>query len=206
MSRAKRLQLRFELDLSDYKALTWYSDTTKLIKELYGKNWQLFADLLAATSPRSQVKKNWRISDELIKAYIDRDKRPDKFGDLLASNQIMSAHLPNIIRALQRRPINGPKVSRFAANIKGDLQVVTIDVWICKAFGIDPNSLNATLYSRLEKKIQKTAKSLDVLPANYQAVLWQGIRRMAGLRTKSFVSVYRTIFCETPCFAFMQEK
>ena len=207
MSKRKiRLQLRFELDNSDYKALTWYTDTTKLIKELYGKNWQLFADLLAATSPRSQVKKNWRIADELLAAYLDRVNRPDLFGDLLASSQIMPAHLPNIIRSLQRRPVNGPKVSRFAENIKGNLQVVTIDVWICKAYGIGPRDLTSSLYARLEKRIQKTAKSLDVMPANYQAVLWQGIRRMSGLRTKSFLSVYRSIFCETPCFPFMSDN
>lgn len=203
--RKSRLKLGFELDLSDYKALTWYSDTTKLIRELYGDHWQLFADLLAATSPRAQVKKNWRIADELLKAYTNREHKPAVFGDLLASSQIMASHLPNIIRALQRRPVSGPKVSRFAENIKGNLDVVTVDVWVCKAYGIEPRALTKMLYARLEKHIQKTAKQLDVLPANYQAVIWQGIRRMSGLRTKSFVSVYRSIFCETPYFAFMSE-
>lgn len=51
-----RLRLKVSLDRVDYSALTWYADATKLIQELYGDNWRLFVDVLAATSPRQQVK------------------------------------------------------------------------------------------------------------------------------------------------------
>ncbi len=205
MARAKRLQLRIDLDLSDYKAESWYTDSTKLIQEVYGDYWTLFVDLLAATSPRQHVKKNWRVADAILSAYRNRKARPDKFLDVLVSKSVMPAHLNNIIRALQRRPLSGDKVSRFAANLRGQLSDVTIDVWICKAYGIDQKKLTPTLYRRLEKRIQADARANDMLPANWQAVLWYAARREAGIRVKSFVSVYRSIFCETPCFAFMSD-
>ncbi len=203
MARAKRLQLRIDLDRSDYRAKTWYTDATKLIQELYGDNWRLFVDILAATSPRQAVKRNWRQTAAILAAYIDRRNKPIVFGDLLAA--CMPAHLYNVVRALQGRPIRGDKVSRFAANLRGDLSNVTIDVWICKAYGIDQKKLTAKLYRRLEKRIQADANANDMLPANWQAVLWYAARRIAGKRVKSFVSVYRSIYCETPCFAFMSD-
>jgi len=169
---------------------------------LYGDDWELFVDILAATSPRMAAKKNWRMATEIVAAYRHRDVKPAAFGDVLG--RLMPAHLINVIRALQGRPINGPKVSRFAANLKGDLSVVTIDVWICKAYGIPHTALTPRLYVRLEKAIRRDAKACNATPAGYQAVIWYAVRRKAGLRDRSFISVYREIFCETPCFSFME--
>lgn len=196
-----RLCLKVSPVKIDYSALTWYTDATKLIKELYGSNWRLFVDILASTSPRQSVKRNWRQSAALVAAFANREKNPSRFGNLLA--KCMPAHLDNIIRALQSKPLSGPKVSRFAENLKGNLNVVTIDVWVCKAYGINQKALTDTLYNRLEKKIVSDAKKANIAPANLQAVIWYAIRRENGLRAKSFVSVYRSIFCETPYFNFM---
>jgi len=203
MTKAIRLQCRVVPDGDDYNAASWYPDATKLIKQLYSDNWRLFVDLLASTSPRQSVKQNWRQTAAIVAAYVDRENRPDVFGNLLGD--IMSTHLNNVVRSLAGRPINGQKVSRFSENLKGNLDVVTIDVWICKAYGITHKKLTTDVYNRLERKIQADAASRGIRPANWQAVLWQAVRRMAGKNTKSFVSVYNSIFCETPCFAFMQD-
>lgn len=204
MAKAKiRLRLKCKPNEIDYSALTWYEDATRLIKDLYGENWTLFVDILASTSPRMAVKKNWRMSVAIMSAYMNRKDKPETFARALQS--LMPAHLVNVIRSLQRKPIHGPKVSRFALNLKGNLDVVTIDVWICKAYGIDPNALTGKLYKRLEAKIRKEAKACNATPAGYQAVLWYAIRRASGLRDRSFISVYREIFCETPYFDFMKD-
>lgn len=203
MAKRIRLQLKVQLDRMDYSALTWYQDSTKLIKKLYGKNWRLFVRLLAATSPRQAVKRNWRQTAGLVKAYVERKEKPKRFGDLLAD--VMASHMPNVIRALQGRQLSGPKVSRFAENLMGNLDVVTIDVWICKAYGIEHKKLSAALYARLEKKIIADARRTKATPAGYQAVIWYAIRREHGLRVKSFLSVYRSIQCETPIFDSMRE-
>ncbi len=202
--RKIRLQLRVTPDKIDYRAISWYTDSTKLIKELYGKNWQLFCNILAATSPRQSVKKNWKLSDSLLKAYLDRDAKPEAWAKIISD--LMPAHLINVIRALQGRPIKGPKVSRFAENLKGNLDVVTIDVWICKAYGIEHKRLTSRVYEQLESKIIKEAIAANVKPANYQALIWYCIRRLNYKNPRSFVSVYRSIFMETPYFAFMADE
>jgi len=199
-----RLRLRVEIDESDKKAASWYADATVLIKQLYGENWKLFIGLLASTSPRLHVKKNWRLADSLLTAYLNRDKKPKKWAAIISN--LMPAHLLNVIRVLQGRPIKGPKVRRFYENLTGNLSDVTIDVWICKAFGIEHGKLTPRLYKRLEQKIRKQAENAGLYPAEYQAVLWYAVRRLSGVKPKSFVSVYRSIFCETPYLAFMQDE
>jgi len=205
MAKSKRIRLRLRVKPSeiDYSALTWYPDATKLIQDLYGDNWRLFVDLLASTSPRMHVKKNWRIAANLMSAYLNRTDRPDRFGDLLQS--LMPTHLINVLRSIRGVPIHGPKVSRFAENLKGNLDAVTIDVWICQAYGIPHKSLTPKLYARLEKRIQTDAYRAHATPAGLQAVIWYAIRRASGLRDRSFASVYREIFCETPSFSFMKD-
>ncbi len=198
-----RLRLRVRPDEIDYSALTWYQDATKLIQQLYGEYWRLFVDVLAATSPRQSIKRNWRQTAEIVAAYIDRENKPNKFGDVLAD--VMTSYLPNVLRALAGRPLSGPKVSRFAENLRGNLDVVTIDVWICKAYGVEPKQLTPALYDKLEAKIIAEAKEANATPAGYQAVIWYTVRRLAGKRVRSFVSVYRSIFMETPYFSFMQD-
>lgn len=196
-----KLRLKVSPDKIDYSALTWYSDATKLIKQLYGEYWTLFVDILAATSPRESVKRNWEQSASILTAYINREKEPKKFADIMG--RLMFTHGPNVIRALQRRPIKGPKVSRFAENLKGNLDVVTIDVWICKAYGIEQSRLTPNVYERLEQKIIKEANAANVKPANYQALIWYCIRRVSGKNPRSFVSVYNSILHETKLFDFM---
>lgn len=207
MAKSKTDSIRLRCKVTpaeiDYSALTWYQDATRLIQDLYGENWTLFVDFLASTSPRMHVKKNWRLAAGLMSAYLDRKNRPDVWGDMLQN--LMPAHLINVLRSIQGRPIQGPKVSRFAANLKGDLSAVTIDVWICQAYGIEHKALTPKLYSRLEKKIQRDATKANATPAGLQAVIWYAVRRKAGLRARSFVSVYREIFCETPAFSFMKD-
>lgn len=169
--KTTRLQCRVTPNGDDYKAVNWYSDATKLIQQLYGDNWRLFVDLLAATSPRQSVKRNWRQSAELVSAYADRESRPKRFGDLLGD--VMTSHLNNVVRALAGRPIHGQKVWRFAENLKGRLDVVTIDVWICTAYGIEPKKLTTSVYNRLERRIRADASRLCI-PANMSYALCMG--------------------------------
>ena len=204
MGRANKLRFRLKArpDKIDFRAVNWYKNANKLIRELYPNNWELFADLLAAISPRVSVKKNWKFAIDIMDNYLDRENRSDKLGDSLA--KLMPAQLINTIRALQRRPIKGPKVSRFAANLKGLLSDVTIDVWICRAYNIDQKKLTELQYKKLEKLIRKQAKVIGLKPAEYQAVIWTMIRRLSGLKSKSFKSVYNEIFCETPFLPFKE--
>jgi hypothetical protein len=46
------------------------------------------------------------------------------------------------MRALRREPLHGDKVWAFAANLKGHGNHVTVDVWICRAYGVDPGQFD----------------------------------------------------------------
>jgi len=69
---------------------------------MFGDDADLFCDLLAATSPRKQVKANWRVALRVYNAF--------KAGQEIPRTGLMPAHLGNIVRALNGRELSGPKV------------------------------------------------------------------------------------------------
>jgi hypothetical protein len=189
--RKPYLRLKCQIDPSDYRAIDWYRDARELIVREYGKDARLFIGLLAATSPRKQVKANFRLSDDLLKAYRNRADNPAAFGDLLGS--LMPAHRINVLRVLAGKELSGQKVKAFYANLLGDLSVCTIDIWICLAYGLDQKKLSALEYKRLSYKMKKEADKIGLQLAEYQALVWTAIRREAGKSYKSFVAAWNDL-------------
>ena len=72
--------------------------------------------------------------------------------------------------------VSGPKVSAFFANLCGDFERVTIDVWAARACGITDerlmNHLDRTRYVSIETAYRNAARTLDLLPAQLQAICW----------------------------------
>lgn len=71
--------------------------------------------------------------------------------------------------------VSGPKVSAFYANLCGDFQRVTIDVWAARAAGIQEQSMNhldRNRYKYLERAYQAVANELHLQPAQLQAIVW----------------------------------
>jgi len=72
------------------------------------------------------------------------------------------------------------KTSRFARNIIGDYQPVTVDTWAAKAAtGRVVKDISKGLYLELEDTYQRAAKSVGTTPAQLQAVVWCVIRGKA---------------------------
>jgi hypothetical protein len=161
---------------------TWYRDARRHLVSLFGFDAVLFANILAATSPRVAVRKNWRLA---VKAYGQWRAH----GCLYDSAGFMPCHVQNVKRAFAGLPLSGDKVRRFAANLCGDLDAVTIDVWICKAYGLEHKTLTRAVYEALEAQIRRDAEAVGLPAAEYQAVLWHVVRRWHGRRDKSFPSV-----------------
>lgn len=157
----------------------WYARIEQVIRERYGDDADLFIDLLAATSPRMHVRKNWRVAVQIYKAW--------KAGRTCLEG-VMKSHHPNVLRALRREPLSGEKVRRFAGNLRGDGDSVTIDVWVCRALGIDPHSLTASRYAELESALQTAAHRHGVKPCEFQAALWQVQRIAEGRKPISFMA------------------
>ena len=159
----------------------WYRMAHEYIRTMYGHHADLFCDVLAATSPRVSVKANWKSAKRLVACWIET-------GAIDHSAVIMRTHLPNVKRAFRREPLSGDKVSRFAANLKGNWDCVTIDVWVCKHYGVNPHALTPKLYKTLERRIRKDAKRHGVSPCEHQATLWQLTRMKDGRKPTSFLA------------------
>ncbi len=145
-------------------ASNWYTESRLVIEKLYGEDADMFCDILAATSPRKQVKVNWDISQNIYERY--------KHDGYIDCSGIMGTMIPNIHRALNGELLSGYKVPAFAANLRGDLNRVTIDTWTIRYFGITQHQIRRKEYYRLEKAIQLLAKHRGMKPAEYQAMIW----------------------------------
>ena len=161
--------------------MCWYSESRKTIETMFGDDADLFCDLLATTSPRKQVKTNWRVAVRVYEAH--------KAGLEIPRTGLMPAHIGNIERALAGRELSGPKVSAFAANLKGDHNRVTIDVWVLRYFKISKKRISVKQYVELEKKIQRLARRHHLSPAAYQAKIWAVSMRRYGRIPTSYTSV-----------------
>jgi len=168
-----------KLDIKRYGG--WYHRAHERLVREFGEDADLFADVLAATSPRVSVKKNWRAACRLYEKW-----RADGVVALWLAP--MKTHHPNVIRAFNREPLSGPKVQRFAANLKGDFNVVTIDVWMCKYFDVEHQRLSKSLYRELERKVKDCARKHGCEPCEYQAAAWTVTRLKAGFKPSSFLS------------------
>ena len=156
----------------------WYTDSRQVIEQLYGNDADMFCDLLAATSPRKRVKVNWDISQHIYERY--------KHDGYIDCQGVMSPHISNVLRALYGEPLHGYKVPAFAANLKGDMNRVTIDRWTLRYFGLQQKRIRRKEYYRLEKAIQLLAKHRGMKPAEYQAMIWCKAVTAAGRTPVSY--------------------
>lgn len=162
---------------------TWYSDAHNYIFDKFQQP-ELFCDLFAATSVRSMITKNYRVAKRLYNHWMST-------GTIDFNAIPLRHHIPNVIRAFNREPLSGNKVSRFAANLRGNYVPVTIDRWICYYFCIPQNSLNRKRYFELEIAIQTHAEKINLWPCELQAELWIRARKMAGYKPITLLDVMR---------------
>ncbi len=161
--------------------MCWYTSARRTIETLYGDDADLFCDILAATSPRKQVRANWNVAVRILTAY--------KNGETIPEKSLLPNHRGNLKRTFRGEELSGPKVQAFAANLKGDFNRVTIDIWVLRFFGIKKNKITPKQYIALEKAIQKLAKNRGLLPARYQAEIWERSMSNVGRKPISYTSV-----------------
>jgi hypothetical protein len=116
---------------------------------------------------------------------------------------LLPAHKGNLKRAFSGEELSGPKVQAFAANLKGDFDRVTIDVWVLRFFGFKKNRITPKQYIALEKAISKLAKRRGKTPARYQSEIWERSMANAGRKPISYTSVSEV---NQNQFTFMSEN
>jgi len=170
----------------------WYKDCSDSIRAEFGTDADLFIDLLAATSPRKQISANWRLAMRIYHVWKTQYNWVWKISGIFPSSDnlmqgTLPAHRPNIIRALCRQPLQGNKVRAFAANLKGDYEQVTIDVWMCRYFN-HKGTLSDKQYKEYADSIRHTAKAAKYKPAEWQAIIWHKMIEQSGKKPRSYLN------------------
>ncbi len=155
----------------------WYEIASSDILE-YARALQIdagyVADIVAILSPRVQVSRNARLANQ----FITTD----------STEGIMSGRLGAIehYRKTGQVSQSGQKVRNFAQNLRGNFEVVTIDVWMSRAFAVSYEGVNSpaksdAVYAKMAGKVSRLACRFGLSPASMQACIWSGIRQEYGI-------------------------
>src|SRR5574338_342165 len=143
----------------------WYlrhGTTCRDIAIDYGYSTEQIVAALAIMSPRVHWSRNVNMTRELAATGhttgLKRNIAKAKLA--LASDDPLSL-------------VTGQKTSRFAQNLLGNLEPVTVDVWALRCAGLrDTESVNVTDYRRIEESFRSVAARRSLEPAVVQAIAW----------------------------------
>ncbi len=147
----------------------WYVVASRRIRDKYGFDADLFADLLAATSPQMDVRENVKEAEKALERH--RKGEPQE--------PWIPSHAKNIERALRREPLSGPKVRAFAAALKGDVEAVVVDTWMLRAAGLGtPKRIQRPSSFRVVHLAIRLVAASQKLPCTVvQARVWLAYRK-----------------------------
>lgn len=154
----------------------WYNDacaSVDAISRAAETSRERVATVIAALSPQTSVASNIRSSLALL-AGLER------------VNGVLGASWTKAAQGI----VAGPKVEAFRANLLGDWNQITLDVWAWRALGFNeaPNirsKAGAKLWRQGFARYRKAAQLLQVPPAECQAGVWSAIRVSADYRFRN---------------------
>lgn len=160
----------------------WYESARMTAKALSaGTNisTEHAAGVIAALSPRVQWGVNVRAAADIISAAGRTSQYPFVAGyrtNVEKAWRIANGEHPNDV-------LGGPKVTNFYANIVGDENAVTVDVWSARtAEGkLNKNAPQGRRYLSIADSFRLAARARDVSPMVMQATTWVYIRRTANI-------------------------
>lgn len=173
-----------------------------------GPAYQQYLDLVAATSPRSNVGTNARNAsyyyslaqrgEPLPQAInkggalsVDREL-PSPYGHIAQGLHAQNAN--NVVHNGGWPVLQNPKPASFAQNLAGNQMPVTIDTHNMRLLtgAMDEIKPKSTEYGFLEQLQQQQANKLGMSPAQYQASAWVGGGAQTGLRSTAdpFLKVF----------------
>jgi hypothetical protein len=152
-----------------HEARHWYLHSRQAIKRVYGKDWKLFAGLLACTSPNTSIKGNITLAR---KAYNEIKET----GHINTTGYI-HAHVCCIDKFLKTGYPSGRKAKSFYLNLTGlDKTVVTVDIWMCRYAGINRDVPTSRQYMEIEDRVREEAEDLGINPCDRQSEIWVKMR------------------------------
>jgi len=156
----------------------WYDKSQHVIAKQAGELGvpaKHFAAVLAITSPRVPVKRNWR----LAVTYLQTGQPA---SDTLTTTRAALAHWE------KTGEIKGQKTRSFYEALCGNPEAVVLDVWMAKLFDVDPMTLrNKSVHGPLSNRIRSAAKRLNWEPRQVQAALWAYTIESSGRTVPEFL-------------------
>jgi hypothetical protein len=143
----------------------WYDEAGELAATLaarHGYSVEQTSAVIAALSPRTTWSRNVAGAALLI---AEDDVLPGLIGRNVETAREALAHGFDAL--------NGPKTSRFAENIAGDREAVTVDVWAMRVADLDEDLLGRKgAYDAIEHAYRLAARRRGVDPVTMQATTW----------------------------------
>jgi hypothetical protein len=156
----------------------WYADAGAMVDSwavTVGLGREYVAAVFAHLSPRTTWSRNVRGATLLLTT----GQAPGCLGaNVRRARQALASSDP-------LATLTGPKTARFARNLLGDPDVVTVDVWAARvAFGGRPDATvilyRRGMYAAVEHAYRLAAAQAGVPPATMQATTWIIARGSAG--------------------------
>ena len=164
--------------------LSWYAKAranAREIAEENGRTLEEIADVISILSPFNRWHSNLDQASALTFAHTfapDEDKLAEAVSKIP-----FTTFENNVVKALARLEgakvltPQSPKTYNFAQNIRGNLELVTIDRWMLRAINYPASQLTPKEYKEIEAIFQDYARTrTDYKPAQLQAIIWETVR------------------------------
>ena len=148
----------------------WYDEAGELCSDLASKagSREHAAAVIAHLSPRTSWTRNVEGAIELLVTGSCTGS-----GCIGANVDRAQTALACLTGDEAIETLNGPKTRRFALNILGDRESVTVDVWAARVAGITEQDLGKVgVYDAVEHAYRLAARRRGVDPATMQATTW----------------------------------
>jgi hypothetical protein len=154
----------------------WYPSEADLIASIggrYGLDRRTSVLVYAVLSPRVRLAQARDAFRDIVRAASFGQDLPTTaaYGRQAAKAWLLLHEPDSVYDAL-----SGPKVEAFAANLLGNTERVTVDVWAARAVAAWSWRGDVHAYKEVEAAYQRAAARLCVAPSVVQATVWIDLR------------------------------
>jgi hypothetical protein len=151
------------------QAATWYYDAHDVAVKV-ASNMSIDIErascIVAAFSPRER----WSVN---VRKALEYSIGIEPAG--LRNNVLMAD--ASVVHGFDA--LKGPKTNAFARAIAGDTDAIVIDVWMCRAVGLDRDDPTITQYREISAAVREVAAEYSITARTMQALVWIIVRGSA---------------------------
>lgn len=168
------------LDNADWDTLTageeWYSEAEDLVLRLSYQS-EYTTDQIACAMAHLSPRLRWKQNVEAIVQLVTKGTIPGYVMSGPAKRARKALVAADPFATFGKR---AKKTLSFARNINGDVDAVTVDVWIAKVVGITEDQLKLVgVYDSVAHAFRLAAKRRGFTPSALQAIVWIVVRGSA---------------------------